>query len=210
MSYYTIETTSLVDHGDDWIWIQSPTMKLCDDIPIANRHEQIDLKGISPDILLLLLPAAMKAARKITMQSTPLPQDCIHTLSHFLADPTVSIKSLQICDSSISDQGVITLCSDALQQNNSISELTLSNNPDITSKSSEALGHLLRNNPNLSVLSLHGTSLTSDGICKILTALADNTSLKKLWLDLEHKEIYQEHYSAVENRVEFVGFHFDK
>ena len=184
-------------------------MKLCNDIPITNRHEQIDLKGISPDILLLLLPAAMKAARKITMQSTPLPQDCIHTLSHFLADPTVSIKSLQICDSSISDQGVITLCSDALRQNNSISELTLSNNPDITSKSSEALGHLLRNNPNLSVLSLHGTSLTSDGICKILTALADNASLKKLWLDLEHKEIYEEHYSAVENRVEFVGFHFD-
>lgn len=139
-------------------------------------------------------------AEELQILATPLNHGSILILSHFLSLYD-SLEILNISQSSIDDEGLATLCSKGLLRNTSLSQLHLQNNPGISSKSSWALFDFLeKGNSKIQVLSLNGTSLTSDGIYQLLLTKT------KLWLDLKHKQdiVSFDGYKAVEHKLLFL------
>lgn len=141
----------------------------------------------SPDSIFCLLPKLLQSKKieKLSIKYSPLPQNCLQAMLSVHCSWNSVLHLYISC--SIDDKGFIYMCRNHLQSNTSITQLWLDNNPHITSESSDALCDLLLHNSTLSLLSLVGTSLTSDGLSRILYVLThEDTKLETLILDSEH------------------------
>jgi len=108
----------------------------------------------------------------------PLEDNCIKPLTNALT----SLKFLSMRGKKVTDQGMKTLgC--ALQENNSLLELSLWDFQSITSKGLKILGDQLKWNKKLEVLELRliGGS-TTDGLNDLVKCLQQNSALKSLKL----------------------------
>ena len=98
-----------------------------------------------------------------------------------------SLEALTLSEDSISDDGVAVLAQ-SLQDNETLRNLALGNNPDITSASAQPLAELLLTNKALQHLSLHNTSIDTDGVLILMESLNTNSrTLSRLWLDEQHE-----------------------
>ena len=114
-----------------------------------------------------------------------------------------TIQELVISLHSISDRGVTNICQ-ALEHNSTLTSLSLSYNPLITSTSGQALSHLLLNHSSLVVLDLRRTSLSTQSILLILQSLMDNKKIRVLSLDKRHEETCintNPNYHLIQDRV---------
>ena len=139
------------------VYLTTPSLPQCQDVISKlkeNNHHVVNLWRSSSYVVQFLLPQLLKI-RTITWISiycTKVTKDNI--ISSQLANNT-TLKTLDITDGSINDDGVITLVQ-SLKYNKSITGLYLFSNPDITSASAQSLAELLLHNNTLGVLDLRG------------------------------------------------------
>ena len=118
----------------------------------------------------------------------PLEDDCIEPLTNALS----SLRSLTLRGTLVTDQGLETL-GGALQENNSLLQLSLWDFKTVTSEGLKKLGEQLKRNQMLEVLALRliGPS-PIDGLKHLVTCLQDNTTLSSLKLLEKHKPQLEE------------------
>ena len=190
-----------------YVRLTTPSLPQCQDVISKlkeNNHHQVILSHSSSYIVQFLLPQLLKI-RTITWISiwyTKVTKDNI--ISSQLSNNT-TLKTLQIANSSINDDGVITLVQ-SLKYNKSITDLYLYNNPDITSASAQSLAELLLHNNTLGVLSLWDTNIDTNGVLVLVETLKTNKGLRRLWLDKQHKQTCHSlpYYTTIEDRLHFV------
>ena len=115
-----------------------------------------------------------------------------------------TLQYLNLYSCSISDIGVQHL-SEAVQHNNTISELYLSLNKAITDTGAVALSDLMKVNKSLRTLHLLGTSVGEEGAAALIESLRHNEVVTELWLSDELEECCRSHsvFDKVENQIEF-------
>ena len=186
---FILGDTGSVDWYSDWVCLNSPSPVDCEEVisELNNNHKRIELTSSSTHSTIVLLSSPKLytlTLKKLVIDDTPLPHDCIQYLCQLLTN-NKSIQELVIWDNSISDRGVADICK-VLEHNSTITSLNLSHNPLITSASAQALSHLLLNNSTLSELDLRWTSLSSESVLLLLQSLSVNKNMEKLRLDDRH------------------------
>ena len=145
----------------------------------------------------------IRTIKGICIYNTKITKDVILSLSHKITNNT-SLWMLWINDS-INDDGVIAL-TQSLINNKTITDLSLSNNPDITSTSAQSLAELLLYNHTLSFLNLDRTNIDTDGVLVLMESLRTNNTLWILHLDNKHEQTCSSlpYYKTIENRLYFM------
>ena len=187
----------------------TPSLPQCQDVISKlkeNNHDMVNLRSSSSYVVQFLLPQLLKI-RTITgigIRSTKVTKDNI--ISSQLSNNT-TLKILEIINGSINDDGVITLVQ-SLKYNKSITNLYLTNNPDITSASAQSLAELLLHNNTLGVLSLWGTNIDTNGVLVLVETLKTNKGLRALLLDEQHEQTCHSlpYYTTIEHRLVFSLF----
>ena len=201
------EETGKVEWGSyGSVSLYTPSLPQCQDVISKlkeNNHHAVNLWDSSSYIVQFLLPQILKI-RTITwirIYSTKVTKDNI--ISSQLSNNT-TLKILWITAGSINDDGVITLVQ-SLKYNKSITNLYLTNNPDITSASAQSLAELLLHNT-LVVLSLEDTNIDTNGVLVLVETLKTNKGLRTLYLDKQHKQTCNSlpYYTTIEHRLHFV------
>ena len=143
----------------------------------------------------------------IDINRTKITKDVILLLSHKITNNT-SLEILWIRHDSINDDGVIAL-TQSLINNKTITYLDLSNNPDITSTSTQSLAELLLYNNTLFDLWLDYTNIDTDGVLVLMESLRTNNTLRRLRLDNKHKQTCSSlpYYETIENRLYFIKYY---
>ena len=175
----------------DGVLLCYPSPVYCEEVidKLDYNHKRITLNDSSTHSTLFLLASTKLhtfTLRRLEIEFTPLPNDCIQYLCQLLA-VNKSIEKLVISYYSISDNGITSICQ-TLEQNSSLTSLDLYRNPLITSASAQSFYHLLLNNSVLSELDLWRTSLSSESVLLLLQSLSFNKKIKRLRLDEQHKE----------------------
>ena len=201
------ETGKVEWDSDGSVYLTTPSLPQCQDVISKlkeNNHHWVYLHRSSSYVVQFLLPQLLKI-RTITLidiLSTKVTKDNI--ISSQLSNNT-TLKTLWITDGSINDDGVITLVQ-SLKYNKSITDLSLFNNPDITSASAQSLAELLLHNNTLGVLSLWGTNIDTNGVLVLVETLKTNKRLRGLYLDKQHKQTCHSlpYYTTIEDRLYFM------
>ena len=129
-------------------------------------------------------------------------EDMTH-LSTMLATNT-TLKGLCLSNCNITDNGVRYIC-EGLTKNQTLTELYISGNHQITSVSTSTIADLIQTTTSLTTLYLCNTSLNNDDIKTICTSLTKNTTIRKLCLSYQHKEYCMklDSYQVIKDRLEF-------
>ena len=130
-------------------------------------------------------------------------KDMTH-LSTMLATNT-TLKVLWLYNCNITDNGVRYIC-EGLTKNQTLTELNIGRNRQITSVSTSTIADLIQTTTSLTELRLHYTSLNNDDIKTMCTSLTKNTTIRKLVLSSEHKEYCKklDSYQVIKDRLVFV------
>ncbi|XP_019860406.1 PREDICTED: uncharacterized protein LOC109588730 [Amphimedon queenslandica] len=175
--------------GSDHVYLTSPSVAQCKEVicKLENKHDIMALSASSSHSTQYLIPTILQSTtiKKLVMYSFFLTPDDILSFSSQLST-NKSLMILCLINGSIKDDGVIVLAK-SLQLNETLRELYLTGNPDITSASAQSLAQLLRNNKTLSNLYLYDTNIEYDGVEILLKSLT-NSTLETLWLDKQLKE----------------------
>ena len=189
------------------VYLTTPSLTQCQDVISKlkeNNHHWVTLSHSSSYVVQFLLPQLLKirTITWISIYSTKVTKNNI--ISSQLSNNT-TLKTLEITDGSINDDGVITLVQ-SLKYNKSITGLYLYNNPDITSASAQSLAELLLHNNTLGYLSLWGTNIDTNGVLVLVETLKTNKGLWILYLDTQHKQTCHSlpYYTTIEHRLGFV------
>ena len=141
----------------------SVVSKLIDELPNVH-HYRIHLDSSSADSTLLLLSQLHQAeTRRLYIYGTPLNEEHIYCLTHCLQVYN-KLECLYLYNCNITDNEVKSL-SNSLLHNNTLTELDLLNNPQIS----------------------------SDGIQHLLHLLSNNKTIKRLYLDRKHRSSTEQH-----------------
>ena len=200
------ETEKVEWHSWGSVYLTTPSLPQCQDVISKlkeNNHHTVDLFNSSSYVVQFLLPQLLKirTITRISIYSTKVTKDNI--ISSQLSNNT-SLKTLEITDGSINDDGVITLVQ-SLKYNKSITYLYLYNNPDITSASAQSLAELLLHNNTLEDLGLWGTNIDTNGVLVLVETLKTNKRLRRLYLDKQHEQTCHSlpYYTTIEDRLSF-------
>ena len=187
--------------------LTTPSLPQCQDVISKlkeNNHHTVNLSRSSSYVVQFLLPQLLKirTITWISIYSTKVTKDNI--ISSQLSNNT-TLKTLWIALRSINDDGVITLVQ-SLKYNKSITNLFLSNNPDITSASAQSLAELLLHNNTLEYLELWDTNIDTNGVLVLVETLKTNKGLRILLLDKQHEQTCHSlpYYTTIEHRLGFV------
>ena len=114
------------------------------------------------------------------------------------------LDRLQLYNCNITDNGVRYIY-DGLTKNQTLTELSFSYNPRITSASTSTIAELINTTKSLTKLHLYGTSLNNDDIKTICTELIENTTIQTLYLSKQHEEYCMklDSYQAIKDRLNF-------
>ena len=204
------EETGKVQWGSNGrVSLTTPSLPQCQDVISKlkeNNHRMVSLRRSSSYVVQFLLPQLLKI-RTITVieiYSTKVTKDNIISSQLHVSNNT-TLKILWITNGSINDDGVITLVQ-SLKYNKSITDLYLSNNPDITSASAQSLAELLLHNNTLEDLWLWGTNIDTNGVLVLVETLKTNKRLGILYLDKQHKQTCHSlpYYTTIEDRLRFL------
>ena len=148
----------------------------------------IVLRRSSPEVVPFLIQELLKGRtiEEFHIISTPVQYDFIKVCSDLLDHH--SLRWLRFTSNSISDKEVVLLAN-IIMHNTTLTHLSLSENPDITTACAKSLADLIVTNRTLTYLSLRSTRINDEGIALLMTALRGNKELKELKLDTKHKEI---------------------
>ena len=189
------------------VYLTTPSLPQCQDVISKlkeNNHHTVNLWRSSSYVVQFLLPQLLKirTITLISIYSTKVTKDNI--ISSQLSNNT-TLKTLDITNGSINDDGVITLVQ-SLKYNKSITDLYLDSNPDITSASAQSLAELLLHNNTLVGLSLEDTNIDTNGVLVLVETLKTNKGLGILWLDKRHEQTCHSlpYYTTIEDRLVFV------
>ena len=129
-------------------------------------------------------------------------EDMTH-LSTMLSSNT-TLKVLQFSDCNITDYGVQCIC-EGLTKNQTLTMLNIGRNRQITSVSTSTIADLIQTTKSLTRLHLYNTSLNTDDIKTICTSLTKNTTIRELWLSIQHKEYCKKlaSYEVIKDRLMF-------
>ena len=132
-----------------------------------------------------------------------IDEDMTH-LSTILATNT-TLKDLRLSKCNITDNGVRFIC-EGLAKNQTLTELNIGGNPQITSVSTSTIADLIQTTTSLTELYLYDTSLNNDDIKTICTSLNKNTTIRKLYLSRQHYEYCKklDSYQVIKDRLMFV------
>ena len=132
-------------------------------------------------------------------------EDMTH-LSTILATNT-TLKVLYLSNCNITDNGVRYICQ-GLTKNQTLTMLSISCNPQITSVSTSTIADLIQTTTSLTTLYLNNTSLNNEDIKTICTTLSKNTTIRELWLSREHKEYCKmlDSYQVIKSTLNFPMF----
>ena len=130
-------------------------------------------------------------------------EDMTH-LSTMLATNT-TLKELDLFNCNITDNGVRYIC-EGLTKNQTLTELNIGRNRQITSVSTSTIVDLIQTTTSLTRLYLNYTSLNNDDIKTICTSLTKNTTIRKLHLSRKHREYCMklDSYQVIKDRLKFV------
>ena len=117
---------------------------------------------------------------------TDITDEDITHLSTMLSSNT-TLKVLELYNCNITDNGVRYIC-EGLTKNQTLTELDIGGNRQITSVSTSTIADLIQTTTSLTTLYLYNTSLNNDDIKTICTSLNKNTTIRKLHLSPQHKE----------------------
>ena len=154
----------------------SVVSKLIDQLPNV-QHYIINLRSSSADSTLLLLSQLHQTGtRELDISNTPLNDEHIYCLTHCLQVYNKLVE-LRLIDCNITDNGVKSL-SNSLLHNNTLTELYLRYNPQIS----------------------------SDGIQHLLHLLSNNKTIERLYIDSKHRSSTEQHknYQQFKHRLFFV------
>ena len=129
-------------------------------------------------------------------------EDMTH-LSTILATNT-TLKELHLYNCNITDNGVRYIC-EGLTKNQTLTKLGISRNRQITSVSTSTIADLIQTATSLTELYLFNTSLNNDDIKTICTSLTKNTTIRKLYLSIQHEEYCMklDSYQVIKDRLVF-------
>ncbi|XP_019859270.1 PREDICTED: uncharacterized protein LOC109587464 isoform X2 [Amphimedon queenslandica] len=169
-------------------WLTSPTFEECEKaVSNLNEHcKSIVLRLSSPEIVCLLLQPILRkeSIKEFHIISTPLKCDTIKQFS--LLSSHNSLQWLRLTSNSVGDLEVVELVQ-LIKHDTTLTHLSLSENPDITSASAPSVSDLIVTNRTLIYLSLRSTNICHEGIATLMDALKYNKTLKELKVDQKHK-----------------------
>ena len=115
-----------------------------------------------------------------------------------------TLDRLHLSNCNITDNGVRYIC-ECLTKNQTLTELDISYNPQITSASTSTIAELINTTKSLTELRLHDTSVNNDDIKTICTTLIKNTMIQTLYLSEQHKEYCMklDSYQVIKDRLQF-------
>ena len=195
-----------MEWGSYLVELWSPSLRQCQEVisQLTDNHWDIRLISSTSDAFAELVPPALErvTVKWLSIYDTPLTTDSIISLSHLLST-NCSLKWLILSNCSINDEGVAAL-TDGLQDNKTLTDLWLHNNPLITSNSCRSLSRLLKNS-SLSYLDLTRTSLDKDGVLLLTDTLDNNKTLTRLHLDERHRQTCYSltYFGRIEHRLYF-------
>ena len=128
------------------------------------------------------ISGAIQQSKLEELSIGPLEDDCIEPLTNALT----SLRSLTIRGTKVADKG-LRILGDALQENNSLLELSLFDFQTVTSEGLKTLGEQLKKNQTLKVLGLKLIGrITTDSLKYFVTCLQQNSTLTLLALLEKH------------------------
>ena len=135
---------------------------------------------------------------------TDITDEDITHLSTMLSSNT-TLKVLWLSNCNITDNGVQYIC-EGLTKNQTLTELNIGRNPQITSVSTSTIADLIQTIISLTELRLYNTSLNNEDIKTICTSLNKNTTIRKLYLSRQHEEYCKklDSYQVIKDRLVFV------
>ena len=130
-------------------------------------------------------------------------EDMTHLSTMLAINTTLEVLRLPYCN--ITDNGVRYICQ-GLTKNQTLTMLSISCNPQITSVSTSTIADLIQTTTSLTELRLHNTSLNNDDIKTICTSLTKNTTIRELYLSSQHYKYCKkfDSYQVIKDRLEFV------
>ena len=129
----------------------------------------------------------------------PLEDDCIEPLTNALS----SLRSLTLRGTKVTDKG-LQILGDALQENNSLLELSLFDFQTVTSQGLKTLGEQLKKNQTLKVLGLRLIGrITPDSLKCFVTCLQQNSTLTLLALLEKHVAEVKETVGDINKKRKF-------
>ena len=172
------------------VWLTSPSPEDCRKT-IADMSEYskvVVLRRASPIIVPHLIQLLKeRAIEEFHIISTPVQHHFIYAFSNLLTDHP-SLHWLRFTSNSISDKEVVLLAN-IIKHNTTLTHLSLSENPYITTACAQSLADLIVTNRTLTYLSLRSTNINNVGIELLMTALRGNKELNELKLDNKHEKI---------------------
>ena len=129
-------------------------------------------------------------------------EDMTH-LSTMLTTNT-TLKELCLSNCNITDNIVRYIC-EGLTKNQTLTELDIGGNRQITSVSTSTIADLIQTTTSLTRLYFYNTSLNNDDIKTICTSLNKNTTIRKLYLSRQHKGYCKklDSYQVIKHRLVF-------
>ena len=151
----------------------------------------IMLRRSSPEVVPLLIQLLKeRTIEEFHIISTPVEYNFFNVYSDLLGHH--SLHWLRFTSNSISDKEVESLAN-IIMHNTTLTHLSLSANPYITTACVKFLANLILTNRTLTYLSLRDTSIDDKGIETLTEALSGNKELKELKLSTKHKEKWKSH-----------------
>ena len=135
---------------------------------------------------------------------TGITDEDITHLSTMLSSNT-TLKELHLYNCNITDNRVRYIC-EGLTKNQALTTLNIGGNPQITSVSTSTIADLIQTTTSLTTLDLNNTSLNNDDIKTICTSLNKNTTIRELYLSIQHKEYCKklDSYQVIKDRLVFL------
>ena len=134
---------------------------------------------------------------------TGITDEDITHLSTMLSSNT-TLKVLELYNCNITNNGVQYIC-EGLTKNQTLTELDIGHNYQITSVSTSTIADLIQTTTSLTRLYLYDTSLNNDDIKTICTSLNKNTTIRELVLSRQHNEYCKklDSYQVIKDRLVF-------
>ena len=180
---FILGDTGSVDWDSTYVRLFSPSPQQCNSVvsklinELPNvQHDWIYLHYSSADSTLLLLSQLHRTGtRRLNISNTQLNDEHIYCLTHCLQVYN-KLEELRLINCNITDNVVKSL-SNSLLHNNTLTELYLDNNPQIS----------------------------SDGIQHLLHLLSNIKTIKKLYIDRKHRSSTEQHknYQQIKHRLVF-------
>ena len=135
---------------------------------------------------------------------TGITDEDMSYLSNILVSNT-NLKVLGLNNCNITDNGVRYIC-EGLTKNQTLIELNIGDNRQITSFSTSTVADLLQTTTSLTRLHLYNTSLNDDDIKTICISLTKNITMQKLYLSRQHEENCKklESYEVIKDKLMFL------